>query len=138
MFSAEDYEPFVRMCTAHAHGEHLPRGISTYTRYFLVDSAGTVYAQGDVRHRPTKELTLYSGYLGYGVLPSWRENGFGTLMCGLLIRRARVFYPNGIIITCKTENVPSSKIIEHNGGRLLDIRYWGKQNAFMKRYEVRP
>lgn len=136
MFSGQDYASFARMCAAHEHGKNLPKGITPYTRYFLTDKQGTIYAQGDVRHAPNRNLTYFSGYLGYGVVPPYRRNGFGTLMCARLLEKARAHHYKSVIITCNTDNIASAKIIEKNGGKLLDIRYWGKQNAFMKRYLV--
>ena len=88
-----------------------------------------------LRHSPTPELTYYSGYIGYGVLPSMRLQGYGTLMCRLLLEKAARYYDR-VIITCKSDNTGSRRIIEKNGGILLDIRYWSKRGAFMRRYAV--
>ncbi|MDD6204957.1 MAG: GNAT family N-acetyltransferase [Firmicutes bacterium] len=135
MYSRDDYAAFERMCAFHSCGKYLPKGNTPYTRYFLCDSDGNIYAQGDVRHSPTPELTYYSGYIGYGVLPSMRLQGYGTLMCRLLLEKAARYYGR-VIITCKSDNAGSRRIIEKNGGILLDIRYWSKRGAFMRRYAV--
>ena len=78
MTSPADYEAFLRMCRAHESGKRLPRGSVPYTRYFLCDTDGTIYAQGDVRHYPSESLTRFEGYLGYGTVPDYRGMGFGT------------------------------------------------------------
>ena len=41
-----------------------------------------------------------------------------------------------IIITCRDENTASAKIIESNGGKLLETVFLKKENINMRRYEV--
>ena len=134
MTSIADYEAFLRMCRAHESGKRLPRGSVPYTRYFMCDSTGTIYAQGDVRHYPSESLTRYEGSLGYGTVPDYRGMGFGTQMCRLLLEKARELGYNEVIITCNIENQASARIIEKNGGKLIEICYWQQQQSFMKRY----
>lgn len=134
MTSIADYEAFLRMCRAHESGKRLPRGSVPYTRYFMCDSTGTIYAQGDVRHYPSESLTRYEGYLGYGTVPDYRGMGFGTQMCRLLLEKARELGYTEVIITCNIENQASARIIEKNGGKLIEICYWQQQQSFMKRY----
>ena len=136
MHNQDDYFNFERICYFHSNGDYLPKGNTPYTRYFLCDDAGNIYAQGDVRHAPTDELTTYSGYIGYGVLPSKRRQGYGTIMCAKLLEKASEFYKE-VIITCRDDNMGSRKVIEKNGGVLLEIRYWKKNDCFMRRYMVK-
>ncbi|MBR3751400.1 MAG: GNAT family N-acetyltransferase [Clostridia bacterium] len=136
MCDPDDYYPFERICYFHSKGKYLPRSNTAYTRYFLCDEKGTVYAQGDVRHESNHEQTYYSGYIGYGVLPSKRGCGYGSIMCAKLLEKASEFYSD-VIITCRDDNLPSRRVIEKNGGVLLDMRYWIKQESIMRRYSVR-
>ncbi len=127
---------FVRTCIKHSAGIGLEKGVSPYTRYFMVDESGTVYAQGDVRHEATKFNVLVAGQLGYGVPPSKRKCGYGTKMCALLIEKAHEMGFERIIITCRDENTASAKIIESNGGKLLETVFLKKEKINMRRYEV--
>ncbi len=135
MYDQSDYDDFCAMCVMHSQGKRLPRGNTPYTRYFLCDRAGNICAQGDVRHAPTPELTDFSGYLGYGVPPSMRRRGYGTVMCARLLETAWQYY-DSVIITCRFDNEASRRVIETNGGRLLDVRWWKKNACFMRRYAV--
>lgn len=127
---------FVRTCIKHSAGIGLGLGVSPYTRFFLVDDSGTIYAQGDVRHKPTKYNVTLAGQLGYGVLPSKRKCGYGTLMCKLLLEEAKKMGFKDVIITCRDDNIGSRKIIEKNGGRLLNTIFSKKDNTYMRRYQV--
>lgn len=136
MDDPEIFPYFVRSCVKHAAGIGLDKGVSPYTRYFLVDDAGTIYAQGDVRHKATRQNVLYAGQLGYGVLPSKRGCGYGTMICRLLMEKAGERGFKKAIITCRDDNLPSARIIEKNGGRLLQKIVNPKDHVLLRRYEV--
>jgi len=136
MYSGSDYNAFIRMCKMHEAGKNLLPDNAPYTRYFLSDQNGVIYAQGDIRHYPTKTLTNYAGYIGYGVLPSFRGRGYGKLMCALLCREAKKYGYTRVLVTCNIENQASARIIECNGGVFEDIRYWKANNCYMKRYWI--
>ena len=127
---------FVRTCVKHAAGIGLSCKTSPYTRYFLVDENGTIFAQGDVRHKATQHNLLLAGQLGYGVLPSHRRCGYGTLMCAKLLEKAAAQGFSNVIITCRDDNIGSAKIIEKNGGVLLNKIYNPTDGAQMRRYRV--
>ena len=117
MYDQSDYDDFCAMCVMHSQGKRLPRGNTPYTRYFLCDRAGNICAQGDVRHAPM------------------RRRGYGTVMCARLLETAWQYY-DSVIITCRFDNEASRRVIEKNGGRLLDVRWWKKNACFMRRYAV--
>lgn len=127
---------FVRTCIKHSAGIGLGKGVSPYTRYFMVDETGTVYAQGDVRHEATRHNTFVAGQLGYGVPPSKRQCGYGTKMCALLIEKAGEMGFKSIIITCRDDNAASARIIERNGGKLIETVHLRDENTDMRRYKV--
>lgn len=132
----EIFPYFVRTCVKHSTGFGLSLTTSPYTRYFLVDDDGHIFAQGDVRHKPTKENVMFKGQLGYGVLPSKRGCGYGKLMCALLLEKCKEKGFNEVIITCRDDNIASAKIIEHNGGKFQNTVFDKKNDVFLRRYLV--
>lgn len=137
MTSPDMFPYFVRTCIKHSAGIGLGKGVSPYTRYFLTDETGLIYAQGDVRHVATKHNVNVAGQIGYGVLPSKRRCGYGKIMCSLLMEKARELGFEEIIITCRDDNVASAKIIEYNGGVLLEKVFVPKEKTLMRRYAVK-
>jgi acetyltransferase, GNAT family len=127
---------FVRTCIKHAAGIGLSAKTSPYTRYFLTDKTGTIFAQGDLRHRETQHNLLFAGQLGYGVPPSHRKCGYGTMICAKLLEKAAARGFSNIIITCRDDNLGSAKIIEKNGGILLNKIYNKEDHIHMRRYKV--
>jgi len=43
---------------------------------------------------------------------------------------------NHILVTCDDDNVGSFKIIEKNGGKLLETRQSNKSNKQIRRYQI--
>ncbi|MBE7091849.1 MAG: GNAT family N-acetyltransferase [Clostridiales bacterium] len=136
MTDASMFPYFVRSCIKHSQGIGLGLGVSPYTRYFLVDDDGRIYAQGDLRHKKTKATVLFQGQIGYGVLPSKRKCGYGTLICKLLLEEAKKIGFKDLIITCRDDNTGSQRIIEKNGGVLVEVLFSKKDNTYMRRYNV--
>ena len=134
--SPDMFPYFVRTCVKHSAGLGIGLTVSPYTRYFLVDDDGVIYAQGDLRHKATKHNVTFAGQLGYGVLPSKRKCGYGTLICEKLLEKAKERNFKSVIITCRDDNVGSAKIIEKNGGKLLEVIFSPKDKTNMRRYIV--
>lgn len=135
MYSEADYRWFVTACRKNALGVNLPEGMTPYVRYFLLEGEDIV-AQGDVRLRTAPELEAITGHLGYGVPPSARGKGYGTLMCARLLEVARKVGYQRVMVSCRVENKASARIIEKNGGQLEDIRYNKKDCGFYRRYWI--
>lgn len=82
-----------------------------------------------IRHRLTPTLERRGGHIGYDVRPSARRNGHASAMLQAALPRARALGIDRALITCDTDNVGSRKVIEKNGGELIDKvdgidRFW--------------
>lgn len=56
------------------------------------------------------------GQVDYWIRPSKRRQGYGRLILRLLLERYRQLGLQRILISCRSDNLPSRKIIEANGG----------------------
>jgi predicted acetyltransferase len=88
-----------------------------------------------LRLQLTPALEQIGGHIGYDIRPQHRCQGYGTCLLELSLERARTFGLHGVLITCDVDNIGSSRIIEKNGGQLLNrgmvtgyakliARYW--------------
>ena len=82
-----------------------------------------------IRHRLTPSLLLMGGHIGYDVRPSARRRGHATLMLAAALPVARGLGIDRALLTCRTDNIGSRKVIEANGGVLEDerdgmLRFW--------------
>jgi len=98
-------------------GVNLPDGRVPMTTYWLFHGTMPV-ALTKLRHALTDSLRRVGGHIGYCVRPTRRGAGYGTAALALTIIAARRRGIDGVLLTCKEENVPSRRVIERNSGRL--------------------
>jgi len=110
-------------------------GLVPATHYWLVASNAGYLGEVSLRHHLNESLILLGGHLGYQIRPSQRRKGYGSLLCQLAIEQARQRGIGDILITCDDDNTGSWKIIEANGGVLVD-RVDNKRGALTRRYWV--
>ena len=69
-----------------------------------------------VRHRLNDHLKLVGGHIGYGVLLNHRGKGYATVMLKEALRYCAQLGLLNVLVTCDDNNLPSTKVIEKNGG----------------------
>lgn len=85
--------------------------------YFIVDKDG--YAgKVSLEYAFNEQTKKKEGYIGYNVIPSKREKGYGGEALALTLYKARLLGLKTILLTCLDTNIASKKIIEKNGGVL--------------------
>ena len=111
-------------------------GVSWYT-YYLIENDNIV-GYGSLRLNPenNSELNIYGGHIGYGIIPSKRKQGYGTMFLHLLTKKAQEFGLKEIMVTCVEQNLGSAGIIENNFGVFKDMVFYSKENHNMKRYII--
>jgi predicted acetyltransferase len=76
------------------------------------DYYGTVM----IRHELTSALRDDGGNVGYHVVPGYRRQGHATAMLAAACDRCRAVGMARLLVTCRTDNVASRRVIEANGG----------------------
>jgi predicted acetyltransferase len=79
-------------------------------------------ALGEVRlrHRVTPKLEIDGGHIGYEVRPDERNRGYATLMLHAALARAAAAGIERALLTVRTDNVPSLRVVEKCGGVAFD------------------
>lgn len=108
-------------------------GVKWYT-YYLIDN-GDIVGIGSLRLNPedNAELSIYGGHLGYGIIPSKRKYGYGSIFLHLLLKEAFKFGLKEVMVICKEENMGSIGVIENNFGVFKDMVFDEKANSNFKR-----
>jgi len=88
--------------------------------YFAIEN-DKIVGHGSIRINPEldKNINMY-GHIMYGVVPSKRKKGYGTIICKLLVEKAKEYGIEKIIISCNSDNLASSLIIQKNHGELFE------------------
>ena len=114
----DDPAAILRRCCENSQGINLPEGYVPSTTYFLVNEQETILGALNLRHCLSDTLLNYGGHIGYSIRPSARGQGYGTRMLALGLEEAQKRGIPRVLITCKSENQASARIIEKNGGVL--------------------
>src|SRR3989344_8639046 len=117
--SSSDWHNYIKRMREKRKGINLKRGRVPSTYYWLVKNnkfVGTL----NIRHRLNKNLASFGGHIGDAVVPSERRKGYAKEMLRLGLKRAKGLGLDKILITCNPQNIPSKKIIQANGGKLIN------------------
>lgn len=102
---------------------------------FIRETDRKVVGMIHFRHELNEYLFHFGGHIGYSVVPSERNKGYGSQMLNEMLTEKKESPIKKLLITCNDDNVGSAKVIEHNGGILdnkvldesdgkLTRRYW--------------
>jgi predicted acetyltransferase len=93
---------------------------------------------GTSRLRPilNERFNQKGGNIGYDVRPSYRKKGIGTEVLRITMNKAKEIGLKKVLITCDDSNIGSIKVIEKNGGKLINIIDFEEEKSIIRRYEV--
>lgn len=132
-----NFSAYVRRTEMFAAGQNMPPGLVPQTTYWLVRNQRTIVGMGRLRHILTTALEREGGHIGYTIRPTERRKGYGTKICTLLLEKAREdLRLTKALITCDTDNTPSARIIQKNGGRFVGEMISLRSGKMVSRYWV--
>jgi predicted acetyltransferase len=102
-----------------ANGEFVKK--VPYENLWLAEGK-TFIGEVSFRHELNENLKVHGGHVGYGIRPSMRNKGYGTLALKLTKERASRMGMGRLLLTCSPDNPASEKIIVNNGGIYLDTQ----------------
>lgn len=103
--------------------------------YWLVDGEEFL-GNLNLRHYLNDELLYMGGHIGYLIAPEHRRKGYGYKILELGLQEAKNRGLEKVLVTCDKQNIPSAKIIEHNGGVYENEVWWEPSNDYKKRYWI--
>jgi len=87
--------------------------------YWLVEGPEFI-GHVSIRHTLSPALERLGGHIGYAIRPSKQGQGYGSRMLELALDKAKKLGIERVLVTCGRDNVASRKVIERNGGKLVD------------------
>lgn len=115
----EQFSAHVRQLSDQAAGKNLKEGHVPSKEFWITDAEG--YAGKIILGLAFIPTPCRVGHhVGYAVRPSKRGRGYATTALRLLIEEARNLKIEKLMPTCGASNFASRKVIERNGGILLD------------------
>lgn len=130
----KDLPAYIKRARENRLGINLPKGRVPSTLYWA-GVGHKIVGRVDIRHKLNKNLRIIGGHIGYTVVPSERQKGYGTQMLALALPRARKLGIKNVLVTCDATNIGSKKIIERNDGQLINkIK---KDGILLLRYNIK-
>lgn len=75
-----------------------------------------------IRHRLNTDLLTMGGHIGYDTRPSYRGQGIASAMLKMALPIAKRIGISSALLTCNETNVHSIRVIEKNGGVLVETK----------------
>ena len=114
----ENYDEWLREVVAEKDIECSLTSTSATVYFLLREDDGKIIGSVKLRHHLTEELLRDGGNIGYGVRPSERGKGYGTVMLSLVLEEAKKLGLNRVMISCNKDNRVSAHVAIRNGGIL--------------------
>ncbi len=89
-----------------------------------------------IRHALNDALRIEGGHIGYDTVPSFRGLGVATEMLGQALPIARTLGLTSVLLTCNDTNARSIRVIERNGGVLIDTKLLAPNRPLKRYYEI--
>ncbi len=135
-FPYDDFEGLVRSFQELKAGRGLPAGFVSHSTYWLVRAGKQIVGVSNLRHRLTPKLEREGGHIGYGVRPSERQKGYGTVLLAKTLERARAEGLTRVLITCGKSNIGSVRVILRNGGVFDSEEFIPEREEIVQRYWI--
>jgi predicted acetyltransferase len=89
-----------------------------------------------IRHRLNDFLERIGGHIGYGIIKSYRRQGYGTEMLKQALPICSSLGIKKVLITCDIDNFGSQKVIERCGGIFENVTNDSQLKVQKRRYWI--
>jgi len=115
--SYDDYVAWLQKMDDYAHGRHMPDWMVPSSEYwFLVDDQ--IVGNIRLRHYLNDALRKGGGHIGYAIAPAYRGKGYAKLMLKEMLKVAKAFPIDQVLLVTDIDNIASRKTMEACGGIL--------------------
>jgi predicted acetyltransferase len=115
---------------------NVPAGMIPSFTYWFINNENVIIGTSRLRTELNEYFKTLGGNIGYDVRPSYRKNGYGTQILKITLEIAKKKGLKTVLITCDDDNIGSYKIIEKNGGKLLNIINNDESKKLKRRYQI--
>lgn len=134
-FSGMSWADYLRCLRDYSLGVNLIRDQVPETTLVAV-AAGHIVGRVSIRHHLNSWLNLFSGHIGYVVVPPYRRLGYATEMLRNSLIIARAIGVSDVLVCCADHNEASAKVIEKNGGVLESVVRHPDEQLLVRRYWI--
>ena len=112
-------------------------GYASSTTYWLYDEDNNrIIGASNLRHFLDEIGGEYWGHIGYGIRPTERGKGYGTLILNLTLEKAKNIGLNKVYLGAYEDNISSWKIMEKCNAKFEQIIYERETGLPIKKYYI--
>jgi predicted acetyltransferase len=134
-----DYSDFPKMVgrlRGFSVGREVPEGFTAHSTYWLVRNGVEVVGVSNFRHTLTPRLERDGGHIGYGVRPSTRGKGYGSILLAKTLAVAKSWGLAKVLLTVRKTNIASIQVIVRNGGVLESEAHIREKDEILQKYWI--
>jgi predicted acetyltransferase len=128
-------EKYLAQCELYSQGERLPKLLVPASTFWFIDNNEFI-GHTNIRHELNGYLEKTGGHIGYHIRPSQWKKGYGTKILELALNESIKLGLKEVLITANEVNIASWKIIEKNGGVLVNTIEVKGEDSPIRRYRV--
>ena len=128
-----NYESWLEQKANDLNGVNLSEGEYPSSVFFLMDNDKII---GNISIRHAISDNFIGGHISFGIKPSERRKGYGTIMLHLALDKCKELDLDEVMLSCSTVNIGSSRVIEKNNGVLKEIRQTDDVDYSYKVYSI--
>lgn len=98
-----------------------PRDVPATVWWIYDTTDAKVVGTLDMRHCLNADYAQRLGHVAYFIAPSQRGKGYATAALKIVLKHYKKQGISSILITCYADNPASGRVIEKNGGHLIEI-----------------
>jgi predicted acetyltransferase len=131
-----DLGAYLQQLVELSEGRNLPAGWVPMTTFWLIGASDHVVGMSRLRHSLTPGLLNRGGHISYYVAEAKRGKGYGNAVLRLTLAQARDLGLSKVLVTAASDNLPSLRVIETNGGVLEEERFDADEGELYCRYWI--
>lgn len=117
--SRENYEEKLKVWDEHRRGIGT-NGVNNNFCWLIDNNKIIGLCTYNINPEVDEKFKNYAGHISYSIHPKYRNQGYGTIACHLLIKKCFELGIEEVMISCRDWNIPSKKVIENNFGTFKD------------------
>lgn len=115
----KEFKEWLILMDNWSKGKELKESYVPQTIFWLFENEIPV-GIGKIRHKLTEASRAFGGNIGYAIAKKYRGKGYATIFLNKLIEEAKKLNISEKILTVEKYNNPSKRVIEKNGGIIID------------------
>ena len=137
LYRMPDPEAWLDQVTDLSRPETTPEEWVTTSQYICVRPYDNrLVGMIQLRHSLNEYLQRYGGHVEFSVLPDERGKGYATWMLRNVLRYARDYDIDRVLLAVEPRNAAGKRVIEKNGGEFLDKVLDPEYEIELERYSI--